>query len=497
MTSKLKIFFIASEVAPFAKTGGLADVAGALPKYLKNMGHDIRVMMPKYKVINERKYTLRDVIRLQGLGLKIGSKNFYANGKSAFLPDSKVQIYFLDNKYYFDREGLYCDSKTGLDYEDNAERYIFFSKGCIETLKLLHWQPDIIHCNEWQTALIPLFLKSTYKEDAFFKNTKTLLSVHNIAYQGIFDPSVIQKACPDSIFYSHSPIEFHGKFNFLETGLEYADLLTTVSETYAQEIQNSSEYGCGLEGVIKRRKDEIFGIINGIDDEIWNPEKDRLIPFQYNRRNLSGKIENKKELLKRFNIEFNENIPLIGTVSRLADQKGFDLIETILEDLMQMKLQFIILGLGDQKYSKLFQSIYQKYPHKVGFKLGFDNQLAHLIEAGSDMYLMPSRYEPCGLNQLYSLNYGTVPIVRETGGLADTIENFDLNTAAGTGFVFKKYNANELLKVIKKALKIYNKKDIWNKIMQNGMKQDFSWKLSAQKYVKIYQKLLNTKNNKR
>jgi starch synthase len=498
MKSKLKIFYVASEVTPFAKTSGLADVAGALPKYLKNLGHDTRVMMPNYKEINERKYTLRDVIRLQGIELKIGNESYYANGKSAFVPDSKVQVYFLDNKHFFDREGLYCDSKTGVEYKDNAERFIFFSKGCLETLKLLHWQPDIIHCNDWQTALIPLFLKSIYKEDTFFKNTKTVLSIHNVANQGNFEPSAVQKASlPDSLFYTGSPLELCGKFSFLKAGIEYADVLTTLSESYARAIQGS-EYGCGLEAVIKKRKNELFGIMNGIDDELWNPEKDNFIPFQYNSRNLSGKLENKKELLKAFNLEFYEEIPLFASISYIVDREGFELIQAIIEDLMQMELQFVILSARDNKYNNLFKAIQDKHPKKFGFKLGFDNQLDHLIEAGADVFLMPSRYEPCGLNQMYSLRYGTIPIVSETCGLADTVENFDPDTAiSGTGFVFKKYTPNELLKVVKKALRIYKKEDTWIKVIQNGMKKDYSWKSSAQKYVKVYQKLLNTRNNKK
>ncbi|MFQ5822461.1 MAG: glycogen synthase GlgA [bacterium] len=494
----MKIFYVSSEVAPFAKTGGLGDVTGALPKYLKQLGHDIRVMMPNYKLINERKYVLRDVIRLQGLELKIGNEIYQANGKSAFLPDSKVQVYFLDNKFFFDREGLYCDSKTGLDYQDNAERFIFFSKGCLETLKLLHWQPDIIHCNDWQTALIPLFLKSIYKEDPFFKNTKTLLTIHNLAYQGNFEPSVVQKAgLQDHISYSDSPVDYCGKFSFLKAGLEYADLLSTVSETYVNDIQESPDYGYGFEGFLKKRKNDLFGIINGIDIQVWNPETDKLIPFNYNKRTLSDKYKNKEELLKRFNLKFNENIPVISTISRLVDQKGFDLITAIIDQLMQLDLQLIILGIGEQKYHSFFRKIQKKYPTKFGIELSFNNPVAHLIEAGSDIYLMPSRFEPCGLNQLYSLKYGTIPIVRKTGGLADTIENIDINTISGTGFVFKKYDSNELLKIIKNALKLFNKKDIWVKIIQNAMKQDFSWKSSAQKYVKLYQKLMNTKTNKK
>lgn len=498
MRGKLKIFFISSEVAPFAKSESLGDVAGALPKYLKQMGHEIRVMMPNYKTINERKYILRDVIRLQGLEIKIGDEIYEANGKSAFLPDSKVQVYFLDNKFFFDREGLYCDIKTGLDYEDNAERFIFFSKGCLETLKLLHWQPDIIHCNDWQTALIPLFLKSIYKEDPFFENTKSLLTIHNLSNQGNFEPAVVRLAgLDDNMFYSGSPVENCGKFSFLKAGLEYADLLTTVSETYASEIQENAEHGFGLKEVLQRRSDELFGIINGIDAQVWNPESDKLIPFNFSKRDLSGKSKNKQVLLKRFNLEFNEKVPVISVISRLVDQKGFDLISDIIDQLMELDLILIILGTGEKKYHSLLREIQRKYPKKVGIELSSDNALAHLIEAGSDMYLMPSRLEPCGLNQLYSLMYGTVPIVRKTGGLADTIVNYDPNTLSGTGFVFHKYDSNELLKVIKKAVKLFNKKDIWLKIVQNAMKQDFSWKSAASKYVKVYQKLVNTKANRR
>ena len=493
MKSKLNIFYVSSEVFPFTKATELGEVSSALPKYLKQMGHDIRVMMPNYKTINERKYILRDVIRLQGLEIKIGDKVFQANGKSAFIPDSKVQIYFLDNKELFDTDGLNLYNNASGRHKDNLDRYIFFSIGCLETLKLLHWQPDIIHCNNWQTALIPLLLKSVYGDDPFFKNSRTLLSIHDFAQQGNFDTSTMKKAGIPEPF-------LNGKdFNFLEAGIKYADMLNTVSESYACEAQENSASSFGLEKVLKERKNEFFGIANRIDQQVWNPETDSLIPFTYSRQDLSGKYKNKKELLERFALDGDEKTPVISTISPLVYEKGIDLIIEIIDDLMKIDLRLIVSGIGDEKYQKNLRVLQKKYPKKIGLDFSLDNSLVHLIEAGSDLFLMPSQLEPGGLNQLYSLTYGTIPIVRNTGGLGETVKKFETKgkTKTGTGFVFNEFKAKELLSEIKNALKHFNNEETWGKLIQNAMKIDFSWKSSAPQYVKLYQKLLSTKSKKK
>lgn len=488
----LKICYVSSEVVPFAKTGGLADVAGALPCALKEMNQDVRLMMANYKSINERKFVLREVIRLKEVKVTLGNETRIIDGKTAFLPNSKVHVYFLHIPEYFDRKELYMDPTTGKDFEDNAERFAFFSKATLETLKLLYWQPDIIHCNEWQTALIPFYLKTQYKNDDFFKNTKTILTLHNLAYQGTFPLEKAGKIdIPDEYIQPGREFEFYGKLNLLKGGILFADLINTVSEKYAEEITEQAQYGFGFEDILKSRKKDLSGILNGVDYSNWDPETDHLISHDYTPDTLEDKIKNKKELCKQTNLSFDENIPLIGIISRLTDQKGFDLIEEVADDLMKMDLQIVILGTGDPKYHKLLEKLQKKFPSKLSVNLRFDNKLAHLIEAGSDIFLMPSRFEPCGLNQMYSLKYGTVPVVRETGGLADTIDDFDPKTGKGTGFTFKKYSGSEMLKAIQRAIKTFKDKRIWTKIQEAGMKKDFSWENSARKYMDLYKKALS------
>jgi len=488
----LKICYVSSEVVPFAKTGGLADVAGALPVALKDKEQDVRVMMANYKSINERKFVLREVIRLKEVSVTLDGVTKIVDGKTAFLPNSKVHVYFLHIPEYFDRKELYIDPQTGKDFKDNAERFAFFSKATLETLKLLYWQPDIIHCNEWQTALIPFYLKTLYKDDDFFKNTKTVLTLHNLAYQGIFPREKAKKIeIPDEYVKSGGEFEFFGKLNLLKGGILFADALNTVSEKYAEEITSGPEFGFGFEKILASRKKDLMGILNGVDYENWSPDTDHLIPQNYSFKSLEDKIKNKKVLCNQNNLEFNEETPVIGIISRLTDQKGFDLIEEASKELMQMNLQLIILGTGDAKYHKFFEKLAKKYPAKVGINLRFDNKMAHLIEAGADIFLMPSRFEPCGLNQMYSLKYGTVPVVRETGGLADTIQSFDAKTGQGTGFTFKKYVAKDMLKAISRAVKIYKDRKIWQEIQKAGMQKDFSWKKSAEKYMSLYEMAMN------
>jgi len=484
---RLRILFVSSEVVPFAKTGGLADVAGALPKHLKALGHDIRVIMPKYNTIKDAKYRLREVIRLRDIEVPVGDEIHHIAIKCAFIPDSKVQVYFMENPEYFNRDSLYTDPKTGEGYPDNDARFILFSRGILEITKFLFWRPDVIHCNDWQSALIPLYLKTLYAEDPFFADTRTMLSVHNLGYQGIFPPSAVRlTGLSENMFYPLSPIEYYGSFSFLKAGLEYSDVITTVSPTYAREIRTDPEYGAGLEGVLETRQEDLFGILNGIDDTDWNPELDNLIARKYSREDTSGKEANKKALLDQSGLTYDANTPVIGIISRLADQKGFDLIAQVLDKIAALRMQMVVLGSGDQKYERLFRKATERYPDRVAVHLTFNNQLAHQIEAGADFFLMPSRYEPCGLNQMYSFMYGTVPIVRATGGLADTVVDVTENPDTGTGFVFRSYDAKEMLDAIKRALDYYHDRDAWRTLQQRGMHQDFSWSKSAKRYIEVY-----------
>ncbi len=431
------------------------------------------------------------------MDIPVGDKLQRGSVKASFVVGQKikVQIYFLENEFYYNRDGLYVDSKTKTDYPDNDERFIFFCKGVIETLRKLGWRPDIIHCNDWQTALVPVYLKTLYKDDPLLSGIKTVLTIHNIGYQGVFPKeSFLKSGLPDEIF---PQISHNGSFNFLKAGILYADVITTVSPTYAREIISSDEYGAGLSATLKKRKKDVYGILNGVDYSIWSPENDKFIPVPYNIQTIESKYENKKALLKYFGLTYDENIPVVAQISRLAEQKGFDLIEEIIDEMMKLDIQYIVLGTGDPKYEEMLEKVKKKYPKKVGIHIGFSEELAHLIEAGADIFLMPSRYEPCGLNQMYSLRYGTVPIVRKTGGLADTVEEFNPKTGRGTGFLFEKYSGGDLLKALKKALSVYKNKKAWIKLMKNGMTKDFSWNASAKKYIELYEKVLTPQKKRR
>ncbi len=487
----MKILFVSSEIAPFAKTGGLADVSGALPKALRNSGHDIRLVMPDYGTIDRKKYSIKNENDFPAIKIKVGNDFRNARLSSALLPNADVKIYFVGSEHYFNRPELYRNPKTNKDWTDNAERFIFFSKAVLEMISEFDWRPDIIHVNDWQVSLIPLFLRWPYQNNSVYRDIKTLLTLHNIAYQGLFAKDVLRLMnIEDALFYPGSSIEYWGKVNFLKIGILHSDIINTVSKTYAKEIQQSDELGCGLQGVLKQRSKDLYGIVNGVDYSIWSPECDKMIPINYGMENFDEKAKNKQKLTQVNQLKYRPDIPVIGIISRLVDQKGFDLIDEIFEDLMKMEIQFILLGTGDEKYHNKFNSYANKYPEKTGVNLLFDNQMAHLIEAGSDIFLMPSKYEPCGLNQIYSLKYGTVPIVRSVGGLKDTIINFDPKKGNGTGFAFKKYSGNQLLKTITKAVEMYKDKPVWNKIIHNGMKKDFSWDQSAGQYGKLYSKLL-------
>jgi starch synthase len=490
---KLKILFATSEVVPFIKTGGLADVSSALTQKLQEMGHFVRIIVPKYGAIDERKFKIHEVVRLKDLKVNIGEKEVVFSLRSSFLigPKTRVQIYFLDNPEYFgSRHSLYTDPLTGEDYPDNDERFILLSKAVFELINKLGWTPDIIHCNDWQTGLIPAYLKSIYKKNPLFSSIKTLFTVHNLSFQGLFPKTTFAKTGLPKELESEKGILQKGKINFLKAGLLNSDMINTVSETYAKEIYQNKEMGFGLEDILAKRKKDLFGIINGIDETIWNPEVDTKIPHRYSVKNIEMKKESKKALAHNFNFTYKEDTPVIGMIARLYDNKGMDILEKAFPELMKMNLHLILLGTGDKKYHKFFMNSGSKYHNKFSCYIGFDDELAHLIEAGSDMFLMPSKYEPCGLNQMYSLMYGTVPIVRKTGGLADTVQAYNFKNKTGNGFVFEKYSAKDLVAIIKQALKIYTTdQETWQTIIRNGMKSNFTWLNSSKKYVDLYKKL--------
>ncbi|MFA5880251.1 MAG: glycogen synthase GlgA [Candidatus Margulisiibacteriota bacterium] len=480
----MKVVLVSSEVVPFAKTGGLADVAGALPKALIQEGVNVILFMPRYKCVDKKKYNLKLVEKRKRMNLlKNGAKEY--NLYSATLPDSDVTIYFIDKDKYFNRDELY--QVKGEDYPDNAERFHFFSLAVLDAMKDLDIKADVVHCNDWQTAMIPLFLKTELKDDPFFEKMVSIYTIHNLAYHGLFESSVLENLKLDPILFSMDYLEFWGKVNFAKAGLIFADIISTVSKTYSHEIQGK-EFGMGVDGLLTRRKKDIFGIINGLDYDVWDPKIDPKIYKNYTVSTLKGKEENKKKLLELNGLIYKKGVPVLGLISRLTDQKGFDILAEILLPLLQKDIMFVLLGTGDPKYHELLLDFQKQFPDKLKTNLKFDGQLAQMIYAGSDIFLMPSYFEPCGLGQLISLKYGTIPLVRKTGGLADTIIDIDHDAKNGNGYVFDKYQSKDLLSCLERALKCYfSDPKKWQKMQSNGMNADFSWDNSAKKYLEIYQ----------
>jgi starch synthase len=492
----MKIAFVSSEVVPFAKTGGLADVAGALPKSLTELGCEVKVFMPKYYSIDEIKHELHYCWDIGEMPIRVNGHVRSVHLHQAKLPDvnspsgdSNIEINFIDCPHYFHRGHLYTNDP------DEDERFILFCKGVIEALQHLKWIPDVIHCNDWQTGLIPLFIKDNYNWDKMFSKTATVFTIHNIAYQGRFPHQAMFKAeLSGDLFYPGGPVEFENNVCFMKAGLSFADIITTVSKTYASEIL-TPEYGAGMDSTLRQRKNDLYGIINGIDVTAWDPLHDKLIPFNYSSEDLSGKLADKKYLLEHLNMVFDEEVPVIGIISRMASQKGFDIFADAVNDLMQLKAQWVILGNGEEVYENFFRSLAAALPHKVVTYIGFNNELSHLIEAGADIFVMPSHYEPCGLNQMYSLRYGTVPVVRKTGGLADSVQDWheyqSYGMDTGTGFSFNDYSSYALYSSVKRAVDLFDDKDTWHKIQKNGMGKDFSWESSASQYVALYRKAID------
>jgi starch synthase len=474
----MRILLVASEAIPFAKTGGLADVAGSLPKYLRQAGHDVVVLIPRYRGV-EREMTLLD-----SLTIPLGREwKFCAIDEAGQI--DRIRYFLVDFPEYYDRPELYRSGNQ--DYPDNAERYALLSLAALEFAKRSLLSPDIIHCHDWQTALIPIYLKTRYHTDPYFKNTRSLLTLHNLAFQGVFPKPALQRvSLPDWLFHVDW-MEFYGHVNFLKGGILFADEVSTVSRKYSQEIQ-TMEYGCGLEGVLAKRSGDLAGILNGVDYSEWNPETDPHLAAHYSADQLQGKKSCKRDLLEQCGWSDGFKQPLLGIISRLADQKGFDLLKIAAEEIVQTGARLVVLGKGEEKYQQFFRELEQRFPQSVKAFIQYDNRLAHKIEAGADIFLMPSRFEPCGLNQIYSLRYGTIPIVRATGGLDDTIE--DCQDGQGTGFKFLPYQASALLEAIRRALEIYNRPEEWTALMKRAMAQDFSWNRSAQQYIELYHSMI-------
>ena len=435
----LRIAFVASEVVPFAKTGGLADVAAALPRYLDRAGHDVRVFLPRYATIDLEGREVHAVEFARDVAVQMGDREFRFSLLTTRLPDSGAWVYLIDCPELYARDDVYC--KDG----DEHDRFLLLSRAAIESCQRMGWRPDLFHCNDWHTALVPLLLRTVYGWDRLFDGVRTLLTIHNIAYQGTFPEAVL-----DALGLRPYAGMFHqedlaaGVVNFLKTGLLYADAIGTVSETYAREIQTTT-FGEGLDGILRRRSSSVVGIVNGVDYAEWNPETDSRIPYPYSADDLPQKERNKVALMEALGLDYGRGLPLLGMVSRLTPQKGLDLFPSVLPDLlMHLPVRLAVLGSGEQRYEKFFEKLQTRFPDRVCFYRGFHETLAHRIEAGADLFLMPSRFEPCGLNQMYSLRYGTPPIVRRTGGLADTVTQFDPDTGAGDGFVFDHFGADGL-----------------------------------------------------
>ncbi len=480
----MRIAFVSSEVEPFSKTGGLADVAGALPVELNRLGADVIVFTPFYKSVKEKDFEYVKADFGSELVLTLNGEKINYEVFRSKIPGSDVTVYFIDAPRFFHRKEFYTSE------QDEPQRFAFFQKAVIEILQRIKWRGDVIHVNDWQTSLIPYYLKTTYSWDKLFEKTKTLLTIHNIGYQGTFGKEMLEKVeiLPEH-FYPLGPAEFYGKINFLKLGILFSDKINTVSETYARELL-TPEFSGGLEGVLKQRQKDLSGIINGVDYSVWSPEKDKFIPVNYSVNSLEKKEENKKALAAEVGLKYNAATPILGIVSRLVSQKGFDLFLDLFDFFVEADAQLVVLGSGDEKYETFFSKLAFYSEGNVKVRIGYNNNLAHLIEAGADIFLMPSLYEPCGLNQIYSLKYGTVPVVRKTGGLADTVQDWDETPAKkGNGFVFEKFDSGEFRKAIERAIKTYGDKKIWRKIQRNGMLADFSWKNSARKYLDLYRKL--------
>ncbi|HUY88968.1 MAG TPA: glycogen synthase GlgA [Pirellulales bacterium] len=486
----MNILLATSEAVPFAKTGGLADVSAALPVALARLGHRPAVILPAYRRAKE----CGQPIESTGLDIsvQIGSKTVEGLLLKSRLPDSDVPVYLVEQDDYYNRDDMY--GIEGADFVDNCERFVFFCRAVLEAIRLLELKVDVLHANDWQTGLLPAYLKTEYRQAPGYERIASLFTIHNLAYQGTFWHWDMLLTGLDWKYFNWYQMEFYGKLNLMKTGLVFADALNTVSPRYAEEIQNSP-LGCGLEGVLQQRRDVLSGIINGVDYSAWNPATDSHLPMNYDPCTAAeGKAACKAALQAELGLPVLPKTPLIALIGRLVDQKGLDLISGAMQDLLRtIDAQWVILGTGEPKYHQLLSTLAERNPNRLVARLSFSEALAHRIEAGADMFLMPSRYEPCGLNQLYSLKYGTVPVVRATGGLVDTIVDATRETLAdgtATGFSFREYEVLALTETLRRAIDAYGQSGIWSQLIAAGMRQDWSWARSAQQYVELYQKIM-------
>ncbi|MBS0204551.1 MAG: glycogen synthase GlgA [Planctomycetes bacterium] len=487
----MRIVVASSEAVPFSKTGGLADVASALPKALSLMGHDVSIFVPHYPQVHARNSTAPPLDDI-GVTLRVGvgQKTVEARVLKSSLPDARVTVYLIDQPGYFDRPGLYVENDQ--DYRDNCERFVFFSRAVIDAIERLHLAPQIIHANDWQTGLIPALVAAEMRQIAGYEQQATVFTIHNMAFQGRFWHWDMNLTRLDWKYFNWRQMEFFGHLNLLKTGISFADMITTVSPTYAREIQ-TPEYGYGLHGALTARKDDLVGILNGVDTEIWNPATDPHIAQKYSADDLDGKAVCKAAIQKQLGLPVRADVPLFGSISRMTSQKGFSLIGQCADVLLDQDVQLIFLGSGDPRYEALMSQLAADHPDRVSTTIGYNEPLSHQIEAGCDVFLMPSEFEPCGLNQMYSLIYGTVPIVRAVGGLADSvIDASDINRINGTanGFTFTDFRGDALFWNISRARSLFADKAAWRRLQLNGMRRDWSWKRSAAEYVRIYERAI-------
>ncbi|WP_035253825.1 glycogen synthase GlgA [Desulfatiglans anilini] len=484
--NRLKVLYLTPEAVPFAKTGGLADVAGALPEALHDRGIDVRLMLPCYRAVLEQQRGLERVA--PPFRIEVGDVSLEARVFGGNTPQG-VPVYFVEREDLFDRPNLYGNDQG--DYYDNCERFTFFAYASLQALHDLSFQPDIIHCHDWQTGLVPALLHRPYRTADFFSRTKTVFTIHNIGYQGLFPPAKLHvTGLPGGWFYHPEGLEYWGNLSFLKSGIVYADALTTVSPTYAGEIQ-TAEYGRGMEGILSRRRDALYGILNGVDYRVWDPATDTHLPARYDITERSGKAVCKAALIEEAGLDRGLlRQPLLAMISRLDNQKGLDLLLVVLDRLLERDTGLIILGSGDPRIQSGLEEAVTRFPGRMALRTGFDDPLAHRIMAGADLFLIPSRYEPCGLTQMYALKYGTVPVVRATGGLQDTIAPFERDTGRGNGFTFSAYAPEAFFDAILQALSLFSEPGHWARLQSNGMAADFSWARSAGLYLELYEGLL-------
>jgi starch synthase len=480
----LRVLLVSSEVVPFAKTGGLADVTAALARFLARRGHDARVVMPMYGSVRSA-FPSRPVAELQDVPLSLGGHTRFFSVSTLALPNSDATVYAVRCPELYERPGIYTQDP------DEPVRFAFLSQAALSICQQLGWGPDVVHCNDWHTGLLPLYLWSHFGWDRLFERTRAVMTIHNIGYQGVVGADAVGELGLDNERHLlHQEDLEAGRINFLKTGLLYANAITTVSETYAREIQGP-EQGMGLDGVLRERGDVLVGIVNGVDYGEWNPRNDPLIPVRYGPKDLSGKLECKRTLLERMSLSWDPGAPTIGIVSRLTHQKGLELCSEVMPRLLaERDLRLCVLGRGDRDLERFFGELTVRFPGRAAYDTGYKEDLAHHIEAGADLFLMPSRYEPCGLNQMYSLKYGTVPVVRRTGGLADTVEPWNPATQQGTGFLFGDFTASALDDTLRFALGCWTDQKAWRVLMRNGMARDFSWDRQGERYVELYRRLV-------